>query len=276
MKSIQMRKTILITGASSGIGRACAIYFQQQGWQVAATMRQPEKETELTRLANVKLYQLDVQDTMSINTAIAQAIKDFGIINVVLNNAGYGARGAFEASTREQFVRQFDVNVFGIMSVTQALLPHFRENKTGIIINISSILGRTSFPFYSLYHASKWAVEGFTEGLRYELEGFGIRVKLVEPGATVTEFLGRSEDLLKKDNLKVYDADFAKLEKASEPFLNKSSKPIDIAKVVYKAATDSSSRLRYLAGTDAKIFAFTRRLLGYRMHRYIIRIFFGL
>ncbi|MEN9444063.1 MAG: hypothetical protein RIS47_953, partial [Bacteroidota bacterium] len=166
MKSIQMRKTILITGASSGIGRACAIYFQQQGWQVAATMRQPEKETELTRLANVKLYQLDVQDTMSINTAIAQAIKDFGIINVVLNNAGYGARGAFEASTREQFVRQFDVNVFGIMSVTQALLPHFRENKTGIIINISSILGRTSFPFYSLYHASKWAVEGFTEGLR--------------------------------------------------------------------------------------------------------------
>ena len=192
-------KTVLITGSSSGIGRAIAHYFQSKGWQVAATMRKPENEQDLDKLENTKLYALNVCDKHSIQEAINSAIDDFGGIDVIVNNAGYGLVGPFEASTEEQIQRQFDTNVFGLMNVTRAIIPHFRECKSGTIINITSVGGRLSFPLYSLYNSTKWAVEGFSESLQYELRQFGIKVKLIEPGAIKTDFYDLSMELNDED-----------------------------------------------------------------------------
>jgi NADP-dependent 3-hydroxy acid dehydrogenase YdfG len=137
-----MSKTILITGASSGIGKATALHFHQQGWNVIATMRTPEKETELSTLDNVHLEKLDVLDLTSIELAIKNGISKFGKIDALLNNAGYGAYGPLESFPRENIIKQFNTNVIGLMDVTRAIIPHFRQNKDGVIVNISSIGGQ--------------------------------------------------------------------------------------------------------------------------------------
>ncbi|MEK5645207.1 MULTISPECIES: SDR family oxidoreductase [Paenibacillus] len=199
-------KSILITGASSGIGKAAAQFFQQQGWNVIATMRSPEQETGLRSLERVLVTRLDVERKDTIEAAVAEGIDRFGRIDVLLNNAGYAAFGAFEAATDAQVRKQFDVNVHGVMQTTRALLPHFRAQGGGTVINVSSAGGRVAFPLLSLYHASKWAVEGFSESLYYELAEHNIRVKLVEPGNVATDFTGRSLDVLKDDSLEAYAA----------------------------------------------------------------------
>jgi NADP-dependent 3-hydroxy acid dehydrogenase YdfG len=142
-----MSKTILITGSSSGIGKATAKYFQAKGWNVIATMRKPENETELNKLQNVLVTRLDVQEPATIEDAIQKGIERFGTIDVLLNNAGYGAFGVLEAAPIENIRRQFDVNVIGLIQVMQAILPHFRKNKSGTVINISSIGGKMTFPW---------------------------------------------------------------------------------------------------------------------------------
>ena len=200
-----MSKTSLITGSSTGIGRAAAFKFQQEGWNVIATMRTPEKEEDLGKLENVLVTRLDVQDLASIDAAIAQGIDNFGKIDVVVNNAGYGLMGTFESASRESVKRQYDVNVFGLFDVTRAVLPHFRANQSGMYINISSIGGRMTFPLISLYHSTKFAVEGFSESLHYELDPLGIQVKLVEPGAIATDFGGRSMDFQHDESLAAYN-----------------------------------------------------------------------
>jgi short-subunit dehydrogenase len=258
---MKSNKTIFITGSSSGIGRAIAEYFQQNGWNVAATMRSPEKDEHLGSLKNVNLYQLDVLNETTINEAIKNTITDFGGIDVLVNNAGYGLVGAFEASTEEQIKRQFDTNVFGLMNVTRAILPYFRENKKGTIINIASVGGRITFPLYSLYHGTKWAVEGFSESLHYELKQFGIKVKLIEPGAIKTDFYDRSMEVMKKEGLTVYD-DYANNALANmQEVGEKAAGPIIVAKKVYKAATDNSSTLRYPVGSNAPLLLFLRRAI---------------
>jgi NADP-dependent 3-hydroxy acid dehydrogenase YdfG len=186
-----MKKTILITGASSGIGRSTAKSFQEKGWNVIATMRSPEKETELNTLENTLVTKLDVLELDTIDSALTEGIDEFGKIDVVLNNAGYGLMGTFESATRESIIRQFGVNVQGLFDVTQAALPHFRKNKDGMFINISSIGGKMTFPLMPLYHSTKWAVEGFSESLRWEMAQIGVQVKLVEPGGVATDFGGR-------------------------------------------------------------------------------------
>src|SRR5215216_677679 len=183
-----MSKTILITGASTGIGKATALLFQQRGWKVAATMRSPEKADDLKGLNNLACIRLDVTDISSIRQAITDVISQFGSIDAVVNNAGYGMVGPFEASTVEQVERQFATNVFGLMNVTRELLPHFRARGAGTFINISSMGGRITFPLYSVYHATKWAVEGFSESLQFELRQLNIKVKIVEPGPIKTDF----------------------------------------------------------------------------------------
>ena len=179
---------IVITGASSGIGKATARLFVDKGWNVVATMRNPAAEKDLKESARLKLVALDVQDPAGPKAAVAEAIKAFGRIDVWLNNAGYGAFGPVEAGTPEQIRRQFDVNVFGLIACVQAVAPHFRANKAGVLINVSSIGGIMTVPAFSVYNATKFAVEGLSEGLWYELGSFGIRVKVIEPGAIKTEF----------------------------------------------------------------------------------------
>ncbi len=259
-------KTIFITGTSSGLGKATAKYFQQKGWNVAATMRKPEKEKELSNLNNVKCLRVDVSDVNSIKQAVDDTIKAFGSIDVVLNNAGYGAVGPFEAATPDQIKKQFDTNVFGVMNVIKEILPHFRQRKNGVILNISSIGGLMTFPIYSLYHGTKWAIEGFSESLQYELKQFNIRVKLIEPGGMKTDFYTRSSDFLQDQNLKIYDSFVQKFFTNSKKMI-KLADPIQVAKTVYKAATDKSDRLRYLAGSEARRVMRMRRSVPFAWFR---------
>lgn len=254
-------KTVLITGASSGIGKATAQYFARNGWHVAATMRRPERETELAALPNVKLFRLDVMDEATIRQALTDARAAFGDLDAVVNNAGYGAVGVFEAATPEQVQRQFDTNVFGVMNVTREILPFFREKRDGTIINVTSMGGLITFPIYSVYHATKWAVEGFAEALQFELKPFNIRVKNVEPGAIKTDFYERSQDLFKKEGLTAYDeyqrATLANSQKAGED----APGPEVVAKAIFRAANDRSFRLRYPVGNQSPWLLALRRFV---------------
>lgn len=256
-----MNKTILITGSSTGIGRSAVEKFQAEGWNVVATMRTPEKETELNQLDNVLVTKLDVQDTATINSAIQEGIERFGKIDVVLNNAGYGLMGTFESAPDENIRRQYDVNVFGLFDVTKAALPHFRANKSGMFINISSVGGKITFPLISLYHSTKFAVEGFSESLSYELAPLGIQVKVVEPGAIATDFGSRSMDFQHDENLAEYNpfvgGVMGNFEKMMDPA--NMSTPDLVADVIYNAATDGTSTLRYVAGADAEQFLKARK-----------------
>ncbi len=248
-------KTVLITGASTGIGKATAILFQQRGWNVVATMRfpkgcvpPPQKVSDLAALDHLICLPLDVTMPASIHSAIAAAIGKFGAIDVVVNNAGYGLVGAFETSTPEQIQRQFDTNVFGLMAVTRAVLPHFRARKQGTIVNVSSVGGRTTFPLYSLYHATKWAVEGFSESLQFELRPFNIRVKIVEPGPIKTDFYDRSADVTSNPDIPDYDRFVAKvLPKTNQAGVD-GAPPEAVAQIIFQASTDRDWKLRYPVG----------------------------
>ncbi|RBI83473.1 short-chain dehydrogenase/reductase [Rhodosalinus halophilus] len=245
-------KTILITGASSGIGKATALRFQAEGWNVIATMRDPSAGGDLAALDNVHVTRLDVTDAGSIAAAVADGIARFGRIDVILNNAGYGAYGPLEAFSAERIRRQFDTNVIGLLEVTKAVLPHMRANRAGTIVNISSIGGQITFPLGTLYHGTKFAVEGLSEALHYELEPLGIRVRIIEPGMIRTDFGGRSFDFAMDESLTDYAPTaeamgrlFGKL--AAEP-----SAPEVVAEVIWEAVNEPGGRLRFRAGTDAE------------------------
>lgn len=270
-----MKKTVLITGSSSGIGKAAVKYFVEQGWNVAATMRKPESEKEIQESANLKLIRLDVQDADSINNAVHQAVAAFGRIDVLVNNAGYGLIGVAEGVGEAEMRRQFDVNVFGVMAVTNAVLPYFRANKSGRIINVTSMGGRVTFPLFSYYHASKFAVEGYSESLNYELNPLGIDVKIIEPGGVKTDFAGRSMDLAKTEI-----ADYQRLQdKLVEALANNNNIPTeakDVAKVIFQAATSSSSRMRYMVGSDARMMWNIRRFFGVNFQQKLVKRFYKL
>ena len=254
-----MNKTILITGASSGIGKETAKLFQSKGWNVIATMRNPENEIELKQLENVLVAKLDVLDLDSIQKAFKEGVQKFGNIDVLLNNAGYGAYGPLEAFGREKIVRQFNTNVIGLLDVTKTVLPHFRQNKKGIIINISSIGGKMTFPLGSLYHGTKFAVEGISESLNYELEQFGGQVKIVEPGMIATDFGGRSFDFSNDENMTEYKNIVNALMTAMPTMAENASPASVVAEVIFEAATDGKNQLRYTAGEDAKILIANRK-----------------
>lgn len=254
-----MNKTILITGASSGIGRAAARRFQAGGWNVVATMRSPEKERELNTLERVLVTRLDVLDMSSIDAAVTEARARFGRIDVLLNNAGYGAYGPLEATPVEKIRRQFDVNVIGVLATTKALLPHFRKQRSGTIINISSIGGKMTFPLGSLYHGTKFAVEGLSESLHFELLPLGVRVKIVEPGMVKTEFAGRSFDFNNDPALSEYQPLVQGLLSALGPMAENASSPELIVETIFGVASDGADRMRYEAGPDAEHLLASRR-----------------
>lgn len=256
-----MSRTILITGASSGIGLATALHFQRAGWQVVATMRAPERETPLHHLENVLVTRLDVQDATSIEAAVTAGVDRFGTIDVLLNNAGYGAYGPLEATSDAAMLRQFDVNVFGLMRTTRAVLPHLRRQAHGVVINVSSMGGRFAFPLGTLYHGTKFAVEGLSEALQYELAPLGIRVKVIEPGAIRTNFAGRSFDFNNEPPIREYQSLIQRFFGALGPLMENAASPETVADVIFRAATDGTPQLRYTAGTDAEQVIGARRQL---------------
>ncbi|AUM13089.1 SDR family oxidoreductase [Ketobacter alkanivorans] len=271
-----MKQTVLITGCSSGIGRETALRFQREGWNVIATMRTPDNEQELVGLANVICPTLDVTQEATIREAIAEGLAEFGQIDVVVNNAGYGLIGPFETFSTDQINRQFQTNVLGLMSVTQEILPHFRKQRSGLLINVASFAGRSIFPLYSVYHASKWAVEGFCDSLQYEVSSYGIQVKIIEPGLVKTEFWGRSTDRKNCTGVNDYD-------EKSRPVLDLiddaaglfATKPSDVAETIWNAVNDGSNRLRYIVGVDAHATLLARKVLPDGLYRGVMKAVFS-
>ncbi|KIC09255.1 short-chain dehydrogenase [Leisingera sp. ANG-M1] len=247
-----MPQTILITGASSGIGKATARLFAEDGWNVIATMRNPADAGDLAERANVLVTALDVTKPDTIADAVNKSLSAFGQIDVLLNNAGYGAYGPLEAFPMERIERQFDTNVIGLLAVTKAVLPHMRAQKSGIIVNVSSIGGQMTFPLGTLYHGTKFAVEGLSEALHYELEACGVKVKIVEPGMINTDFGGRSFDFAVDESMPEYMPVVAGMQAAMGTFGAQASEPELVAEVIRTAVTDGTSRLRYRAGADAE------------------------
>ncbi len=255
-----MNKRIFITGASTGLGKATAILFAEKGWDVIATMRKPENDTDLGQKENITLMALDVTNLDQISSASKAAI-ELGDIDVVFNNAGYGLAGPFEGATDEQLVRQLNTNLLGVLRVTQSFIPHFRQKKSGLFITTTSIGGLVTFPFNSVYHATKWALEGWSESLAFELNPHGIGVKTVSPGGIATDFGGRSLDLTNHD---AYADTMQKVMAAfMDPERQKSySTAEQIADVVWEAATDGLDKLRYPAGQDALAMYAQRNQVG--------------
>lgn len=249
-------KTIFITGASTGLGKAAAKLFASKGWKVIATMRRPESDNELNSIDNITILPLDVTNPAQIKEAAAKAIASDDI-DVVLNNAGYGLMGPLESTSDESLVRQLDTNVLGVIRVTQAFIPHFRERKAGLFITTTSIGGLITFPFSSVYHATKWALEGWSESMAFELKKIGVGIKTVSPGGIKTDFLNRSADISSHDAYKEWmDKMFAQI---NEDHFTPAEQ---IAEVVYEAATDGKEKLRYVAGEDAKALYAQRLELG--------------
>jgi NAD(P)-dependent dehydrogenase (short-subunit alcohol dehydrogenase family) len=260
------KQTVLITGASSGIGKAAVRLFAKRSWNVIATMRNPPVEDELASLNDVLLTRLDVQDQNSITEAIEAGIQRFGRIDALINNAGYGQYGLFEAIPSEKVQEQFEVNVFGVMDVIRAILPHFRQNQNGVILNVSSGAGIFTLPMISLYCASKFALEGFSEALSYELASQNITVKIVEPhgGVNSTRFSERqSAEAALDPSLTDYDAFVARTNAAfARMTAARSTSSDDVAQVIYDATTDGTPRLRYLVGDDSRGFVKARQELS--------------
>ncbi len=264
-----MNKVVLITGASSGIGKETARLFQTKNWKVAATMRSPEGSADLQTIADVECIRLDVTDVDSIRSAIAETLEKFGRIDAVVNNAGFAVIGPFEAATDEQVRRQFETNVFGLMNVCREILPYFREQKRGTIVNVASVGGRTTFPLYSLYHSTKWAVEGFSESLQYELDQFNIRIKIIEPGPIKTDFYDRSQLVAKKEGLTAYDTIAARALPAMLKFGEQAPGGEVVAQTIYDAVNDGTKRLRY--GVNTKGLLALRRVMPEGLFRSIVK-----
>lgn len=263
-------KTVFITGASSGIGRAAAILFQQNGWNVAATMRKPETETELSKLKNVQCYKLDVTDADSINRSLTLALNDFGAIDVLVNNAGVYTTNPLEIASEDDVERIINTNIMGTVNMMKAILPYYRSRKEGIIINISSVAGISTFPFQSLYHTTKWAIEGLSEALQHELKKLNIRVKVVEPGMVKTNFYDSIKKLSLDGCPEEYRNSFTNWHSYLLKSFNTAYGPEVSAKTIYKAATDQSSRLRYASGPDTKMVLFLRSVLPLSLYNRIV------
>lgn len=241
-----MTKTILITGTSSGYGKATADLFLSRGWNVIATMRRPNPELFE---ASDRLHMLPLDVTSE--DSIAETIEAVGPIDVLVNNAGIGGIGAFEAMSMSLIRQLIDTNTIGVMAMTKAVIPRMRERHSGTIVNVTSSVTLGDFPLAALYAASKYAIEGFSASLAHELAYFNIRVKLVEPGYAPTTRFGANAVVPVEQLLPGDYADFARpiLESFAKPALT--TKEIDVAEAIWDAVRDSTGQLRFPAGPDA-------------------------
>jgi NAD(P)-dependent dehydrogenase (short-subunit alcohol dehydrogenase family) len=276
-----MNRSIVVTGASTGLGREMALYLAERGFTVYATMRDLSDAGSLLndprgRNRNIKTLALDVTDSESIHHAIDSIVAESGSIYGLINNAGIGLRGYFEDLDPQEIRRMFDANVFGVMEVTRAVLPHMRKAGLGRVLLISSVGGRIGSLGVSTYCASKFALEGFGESLFMELAPLGIHVSLIEPGIVKTErwTTNRGVALRARDPQSPYRAWFMQSEQEAEKLVRASTAtPADVAEVVHRALTAERPRLRYMIGRKAKLAVALRRWLPGDLFE---RIYFGI
>jgi NAD(P)-dependent dehydrogenase (short-subunit alcohol dehydrogenase family) len=252
-----MAKTILITGATSGFGHLTASLFQSKGWNVVATMRSPENETELNQLDNVLVTKLDVTDPASIEAAVKETLERFGTIDVLVNNAGYGGHTLFEQATDDAIRAMYETNVFGVMNVNRAVLPLMRKHGGGHVINVTSMAGLMGAPLISIYASSKHAVQGLTEAMSFECKPLGIFIKSVLPGAyPTTRFNANTVDAVdvggeeRSGHTKKL---FAHLQSVAENMANQGgavADPQEVADKIYECAT-SDTPVHNPVGSDA-------------------------
>lgn len=261
--------TVLITGTSSGIGKATVERFAAAGWQVVATMRQPADAADFDWPDDVLVERLDLNDANSILLAKTAAEARFGLVDVVVNNAGYGLTGAIETCSEAQVRAFFETNLFGTLRVIRTFLPQMRERDAGMLINVSSIGGRMTFPFYGYYNAGKHALESLSEAIWLELHDTGVRVKLIEPGFTQTDFA--TGGLQQGEHEIPFYAE--RIERLTQRLQQgqSGSPPTAIAEAIFRAANDPSSRLRYSAGKYAWLLLTLRRWLPDRVFMNLIR-----
>ena len=270
-----MTSTALITGCSSGFGKASAAFFLARGWNVIATMRSP-KPTLFEESDRLLVTALDVTDPSNVSNAVAEGIARFGRIDVLVNNAGIGLFSALEATPDEVIRQVFETNTFGVMAVTRAVVPHMRERGSGTIVNVTSSVGIAPMPLVAAYTASKYAIEGFSESLAYELGTFGVRVKIVEPGLAPSTSLaansaGSRDDLMPA----AYSAYAGRYLKSMQDYPTAYTTEGDVAEAVYAAATDDGDRLRYPAGADSVMLAELRQSLSEQAFIARMRTLFG-
>jgi NAD(P)-dependent dehydrogenase (short-subunit alcohol dehydrogenase family) len=251
-------KVALVTGSSSGMGFTTAIMLARAGIHTYASMRNLKKSKTITELASaenlpLQVVQLDVNDKKSVKEAITKIVTEKERIDVLVNNAGYGLFGSLEDVSIEELKAQFETNFFGVIRVTQLVLPIMRKQKSGTIVNVSSVGGRIGLPVLSAYHSTKFALEGLSESMSYELEPFGIRVVIIEPGVIRTNIM--NSGIIAKKAQDPKSPYFSLIQKVENNFKlmmeNESSPPEEVAKVILGVVTSENPQLRYTVGNDA-------------------------
>jgi NAD(P)-dependent dehydrogenase (short-subunit alcohol dehydrogenase family) len=255
------QKVAIVTGSSSGIGLESALLLARNGYITYATMRSPEKDTSIKTVVQkeglpIRVVQLDVTDDSSVKNAVDHIISEAGRIDVLVNNAGYGLGGALEDLSMEEIKSQYETNLFGLIRVTQAVLPTMRKQRSGRILNLSSGAGIFGYPGGSAYVSTKFAVEGLSESIAYELEPFGIKVILIEPGFIRTNFANVMVVAKKaQDPASPYSELMQKIMASVSELAKNASDAELVANVILDAASNPNPRLRYLAGKDVESWA---------------------
>ena len=266
----EQQKVAIVTGSSSGIGYATSLLLARNRFHTYATMRNIEKSADIQQIANkerlpLQVIQLDINDDASIRNSIEKVKSENERIDVLVNNAGYGLIGAFEDLSAEEIKSQFETNFFGVIRLTQQVLPIMRKQKSGTIVNVSSGAGCIGFPGMSAYVSSKFALEGLSESMSYELEPFGIRVVIIEPGVIRTNFKKNSvmsKKSLDNSSISPYSSIIQKMDASISSIIEHATPPEEVAKAILHAVISNNPELRYLVGNDMIMMAETKKSMS--------------
>jgi short-subunit dehydrogenase len=269
-KEVQQQKVAIITGSSSGIGHATALLLARNRFHTYATMRNIKKSVDIMEIANrerlpLQVIQLDVNDDTSIRNSIEKVISEKQRIDLLVNNAGYGLVGAFEDLSVEEIKSQFETNFFGVIRLTQQVLPIMRKQKSGTIVNVSSGAGRIGFPGMSAYVSSKFALEGLSESMSYELEPFGIKSVIIEPGVIRTNFKKNavmSKKSLDDSSISPYSSIIQKMDASITSIIEHATPPEEVAKAILHVVTSNNPELRFPVGNDIIMMLETKKSMS--------------